>query len=144
MASLKDGIVINTTSEKLWPFLTTPDLIRKWLEGIEFVSTKGNYPEVGSSFEWAYKVAGLALKGTNTVAELVPGQAIHYKVQGLLTGTQNWDISQAGGGVRVDVDNEYELGGGVLGKVAEPLVHQSNAATLKKSLANLKQQAESS
>ena len=34
------------------------------------------------------------------------------------------------------------LSGGVLGKIAEPVVHQTNAGNLKKSLANLKKLAE--
>src|SRR5260370_13553950 len=105
MASLKDSIVINASPDKLWPLLTTPAAFRTWLEGVEVLSATPDYPQVGSSFEWAYKVAGLALKGTMTVAAMTPGQAIHYKVSGLIAGTQTWDVSQSGNGVRVDVEN---------------------------------------
>ena len=142
MASLTDSIVINVSINKLWPLLTTPAAIRTWLEGIEVLDATPDYPNVGSSFDWAYVIAGLSLKGKMTVAEMTPGQSIHYNVSGLITGTQNWDVSQSGNGVRVDVDNDYTLNAGVVGKVADPLIQQSNAATLKKSLANLKRQAE--
>lgn len=142
MANLKDSVQINVSVDKVWPLLTTPAAIRTWLEGIEVRTSTPDYPNVGSSFEWAYVVAGLSLKGTMTVTDMTPGQSIHYQVSGLISGTQNWDVSQSGNGVRVDVDNDYTLSAGVLGKVADPLVQQSNAATLKKSLANLKRQAE--
>jgi len=142
MAKLKDSIEINVSADKLWPLLTTPTAIRAWLEGIEVRDATPDYPNVGSSLEWAYGVAGLSLIGEMTVADMQPDQSIRYKISGLITGTQNWYVSQTGSGVRVEVDSDYTLSAGVLGRVADPLVQQSNAATLKKSLANLKQQAE--
>src|SRR5215471_8584733 len=109
MANLTDSVVINVSVDKIWPLLTTPAAIRTWLEGIEVREATPDYPNVGSSFEWAYVVAGLKLKGAMTVTEMKPGQLIHYKISGLIIGTQNWDVSQSGNGVRVDVDNDYTL-----------------------------------
>src|SRR5579859_1800392 len=142
MAKLKDSIEINVPVDKIWPLLTTPTAIRAWLEGIEVGEATPDYPNVGSSFEWAYGVAGISLKGAMTVTDMKPGQLIHYRISGLITGTQRWDVSHSGNGVHVEVESDYTLSGGILGKVAEPFVQQSNAATLKKSLANLKRQVE--
>jgi uncharacterized protein YndB with AHSA1/START domain len=142
MAHANDSIVINTDPETLWSLLTVPDQILQWTEGVDTINATADYPNKGSSFAWTYKVAGLNLKGTYRVTEVTPGEKIHYTIEGFVNGTQDWDLSQSGKAIKVDVVTDYEMSGGVLGKIAEPVVHQTNAGNLKKSLANLKKMAE--
>jgi len=142
LAILKDNVVVNASLDKVWSLLTSPDAIKQWLTDIRVTGTEGNYPAVGSGLTWEYKIAGITLKGNLTVKALEPGKHIAYEITGLLTGTQNWDVSGDAGGVRVDVTNNYQLNAGVIGKVAAPILDQTTTATLKKSLAGLKQMAE--
>lgn len=142
MAHLSESIVVNASRETIWSLLTTPAKILEWFVGLDTVNASSNYPAVGSHVEGAYKVMGIELKAKQTVTAMVPGQAIHYQLEGIVSGTQKWDVASAGGGFQVTVTMDYTMSGGVLGRVAEPAVHQVNLANAKKSLENIKQLAE--
>jgi hypothetical protein len=67
---------------------------------------------------------------------------IRYQLDGLITGTQDWRITETPSGLQLNADVTYTMSGGILGKLAEPMVHQMNVSNGKKSLSNLKQLAE--
>jgi hypothetical protein len=142
MPNVKEGILISADRDTLWSLLTTPGSILQWYEGLETLEATPDYPAVGSVMRWTYKVGGIEFKGTHTVLSITPGAAISYKLEGLIMGTENWRVSETRGGLQLDVENTYTMSGGVLGKLAEPVVHQMNLSNAKKSLAKLKQMAE--
>ncbi|PJF36654.1 MAG: hypothetical protein CUN49_04295 [Candidatus Thermofonsia Clade 1 bacterium] len=142
MQHLSESITINASPEAIWKLLTTPDLILQWFAGIDSVQASPDYPAVGSQISGSYKVLGVELRATQTVQEIQPNSAIHYTLEGLVTGTQRWQLSETNDGVRLSVSMDYNLSGGVLGKLAEPAVHQVNLNNAKQSLANIKAMAE--
>lgn len=142
MAHLSESIMVNASSETIWSLLTTPGKILEWFVGLDTVNASADYPAVGSHVEGAYKVMGIELKATQTVTAMTPGTAIHYQLEGIVSGTQNWTVTPAGGGHQVTVEMNYNMSGGVLGRLAEPAVHQVNLTNAKKSLENIKQLAE--
>jgi len=142
MPTVTDSIEMQTDRETLWDILTDRDKILQWFEGLDTCEPTADYPAVGSVINATYKVAGVSFAVTNTVTDAVPGQEIHYRMEGLITGTQDWVISQANNGLRLDFQSEYKMSGGVLGKVAEPVVQQMNVSNSKKSMLKIKQMAE--
>jgi hypothetical protein len=76
------------------------------------------------------------------VVEAEPGEVLRYKLDGLMTGTMDYIVTETPDGVSVEFDTEYEMTGGVFGRLAEPIAHQTNVDNAKKSLVNLKKLAE--
>jgi carbon monoxide dehydrogenase subunit G len=142
MAHLSESITVNASRETIWSLLTTPAKILQWFVGLDTVNASADYPAVGSYIEGAYKVMGIELKAKQTVTAMTPGEAIHYQLEGIVSGAQHWDVTPAGDGLQITVTMDYTMSGGVLGRVAEPAVHQVNLANAKKSLENIKQLAE--
>jgi carbon monoxide dehydrogenase subunit G len=136
MQHISESVSINATPSAVWTLLTTPDLILKWFAGIDTIQASPDYPAVGSQISGSYKVLGIELKATQTVQALQPNSAIHYTLEGLVNGTQRWEIAETGNGVTLSMSS------GVLGKLAEPAVHQVNLNNAKQSLANIKAMAE--
>lgn len=143
MPQIQESTIIYADRDRLWALMTTPQDILQWFVGLDTLEASADYPAAGSSQNWTYKVMGLEFKGANTVTESVPGEAIHYSLSGLMTGTMNYDLREAvGGGIQLDVHIDYQMSGGLLGKLAEPVVHQMNAGNARKSIQNLKNLAE--
>jgi carbon monoxide dehydrogenase subunit G len=142
MQHISESVSINATPSAVWTLLTTPDLILKWFAGIDTIQASPDYPAVGSQISGSYKVMGIELKATQTVQALQPNSAIHYTLEGLVNGTQRWEIAETGSGVTLSMSMDYSMSGGVLGKLAEPAVHQVNLNNAKQSLANIKAMAE--
>lgn len=142
MPQLTERIVINADRDTIWSLLTDPGKIAEWYEGIDSMEGAAGYPAAGGALKWTYKAAGIEFKGSHTIQKIVRGQEIDYRLDGLITGTQNWKLNDAGGGMEVEVDTDYSMSGGVLGKLAEPVVHQMNVSNGRKSLQNLKRMAE--
>jgi uncharacterized membrane protein len=110
-----------------------------WYAGMQSVQPDNVYPAVGSRVDIANKTAGLTLNMTLTVADYVPGQTIAYQVEGMVTGTIQWDYQPDGDGTLVTAHFDYEMPGGALGQIADRLVvERANAANLEASLENLK------
>ncbi|MCS6871596.1 MAG: SRPBCC family protein [Anaerolineae bacterium] len=142
MQHISESISIHATPAAVWSLLTTPDHILKWFVGIESVQASPDYPAVGSTISGSYKVMGIELKAVQTVQVSEPNSRIHYTLEGIVTGTQRWEIAQSGDGVTLSMTMDYSMSGGVLGKLAEPAVHQVNLNNAKQSLANIKAMAE--
>src|SRR5215813_5887447 len=140
--TVTDSIEMQTDRETLWNILTDPDKILQWFEGLATCEPTADYPGVGSKINATYKVAGVSFDVTNTVMNVTPGEEIHYQMDGLITGTQDWVVSDSANGLRLDFQSDYKMSGGVLGKVAEPVVQQMNVTNTKKSMAKIKQLAE--
>ncbi len=142
MPTAKERITIRTDRDTLWALLTAPDQILQWYAGVDSMKSTPNFPAVGSSLEWTHKVMGVELKGTNTVQEIKPGALVRYQLSGMITGTWDWRVTEGAGGLELETEADYKIGGGVLGKIAEPVFHQTNVANARKSLENVKKMAE--
>lgn len=142
MPTIHEAARINASVEQVWRHLTTEADILRWFEGLDTLQLSTDYPAIGATQTWTYKVMGMELKGTNTVVTSEPGARLAYTMDGLLSGTWNFVLAAADSGVQLDVTLDYTIAGGVLGKLAEPVVQQMNAANARKSIENLKRMAE--
>lgn len=142
MPQLSESIVIHADRAKIWQLLTTPNEILRWFAGLDSVEASDTYPAIGSTITGTYKVLGIELKATQTVTAITEGTALNYTLEGVVNGTQNWQLSDTDNGVQLVMAMDYSMSGGVLGKLAEPAVHGVNVTNAKKSLESIKLLAE--
>lgn len=107
MQHISESISINAAPEAVWRLLTTPDLILRWFAGIDSVEASADFPAVGSTISGAYSVLGIQLKATQTVQAMQPNQSIAYTLEGVVNGSQRWEIVPTGG--RRDAEPEHGL-----------------------------------
>jgi len=89
------------------------------------------------------KSAGTKFDLTQTVLERVENESSTFKMEGMITGTNHWAYTPEGDGIRVTATFDYEMPGGVLGKLADKVVvEKMNIENLEKSLDTLKKLAE--
>lgn len=143
MPQIHESITVNASRETVDRVLVDPGYIQEWFEGLHSLSVSNDYPNPGSTQEWAYKTMGIEFKGTNTMQEYVPLSHARMGVDGLITGVQEIRQSGSDGNVTVEIIFDYEMSGGVLGKLAQPVVHSTNVNNIKASLKKIKQLAES-
>ena len=75
--------------------------------------------------------------------ERTEGQSAKYKMEGMITGTNHWVFTPEGEGTLVKATFDYEMPGGVLGKLADKMiVERMNIENLEKSLNILKKLVE--
>jgi carbon monoxide dehydrogenase subunit G len=142
MRSFKASVMIHADKEKIWSLLTTPDRFLEWFVGLDTCRATPNFPGVGESLAWSYKLLAADLKGTNTLVEVKPNEVLRYKLEGLMNGTMDYVLVDTPDGVKLEFSTNYTMSGGVLGKFAEPVAHQTNVENAKKSLMNLKRMSE--
>lgn len=142
MRSFKASVIMHASKDKIWSLLTTPDRFLDWFVGLDTCQATPDFPSVGASLAWTYKVLAAEMHGTNTLTEVKPGVVLRYKLDGLMKGTMDYLLAETSDGVRVEFSSNYSMSGGVLGKFAEPIAHQTNIENAKKSLMNLKRLSE--
>lgn len=140
MTTIKKSILINAPLEQLEAVLTDTRRLPEWYPGVSAVDPSPGYPvEVGSTCKITYKAGGVTMDSKFTTIECIPQAKLIFQMDGMITGTNQWETSQEGSGTRVTVTINYEMAGGGLGKIADKLIvermNDKNAAT---SLENLK------
>lgn len=144
MTTLERSIVIKATTEAIDAVTLNGNRLPEWYAGIQEAQADERYPDVGGSVEATYRAAGINFKIRIISVELVPGQRITLKMEGMITGTNRWVYQLEGEGIRVMAALDYEMPGGGLGQVLNRLVvEKMNMENLEKSLSNLKALVES-
>jgi carbon monoxide dehydrogenase subunit G len=139
MTYMEHSIVINATPEEIDAFANDPSRWPEWYPGIVQTQTEGNYPEPGSVVNMEYKATGTTFNFTYTSLEYMPGQSLRAQMEGMVTGVSTYTYIPEADGTRITGSFEYEIPGGVLGKIADKLVlERMNDTNLRDSLANLK------
>ncbi len=143
MAKVERSIVINASPEVLEAITSDGTRLTEWYVGVEKSEPDSTFPDVGGKMVNTYKAAGVAFEMTQTVLERIEGKSTKYKMEGMITGVNEWTFVPEGDGIRVTASFDYEMAGGALGKIADKLVvEKMNIENLEKSLENLRKLAE--
>ncbi len=142
MPTFTESIQIRADRKVVWSVIVDPAKVPHWYEGMETYDADYQQVQVGGTAKWTYRTMGLEFKGTTKMLEVTPGAFLRCELDGLIKGIQEFKLSEAAGGTLLEVTTDYHMSGGVLGKLAEPVVHQMNLNNAKKSVANIKQMAE--
>ena len=144
MAKVERSILINASGDDIDKITQDGRRLTEWYAGIEKAEPDDVYPNTGGKIVLAYKSGGVKFDITQTVLERTEGQSAKYQMEGMITGTNHWVYTPQGGGTLVTATFDYEMPGGVLGKMADKLVvERMNNENLEKSLNNLKKLVES-
>ena len=143
MAKVERSILINASGEKIDEITRDGKRLAEWYAGIEKAEPDDVYPNPGGKIVLTYKSGGARFDITQTVLERIEGQSAKYQMEGMITGTNHWVYAPEGAGTRVKATFDYQMPGGVLGKLADKvIVERMNIENLEKSLDNLKKLAE--
>ena len=138
MIKVKKQIHIDAPVEKVFDFITTPENLPEIWPSMIKTENKKSSPKGGYNFDWEYKMAGVPLRGHSKIIEFVPNERVVGENEGGIPAKLFWDYRADDGGMRLDLQIEYEVPMPVLGKLAEKVVRKINENELEVMLANLK------
>jgi len=145
MTTIEKSIVIDAPLEQVDAFLIDTQRLPEWYPGVAAVDPSPGYPvEVNSTCKITYKAGGMTMQSNFTTIECILKSTLTLQMDGMITGTNRWSISEEGDGTKVAIKIDYELAGGGLGKIADKLiVERMNDKYATTSLENLKSIIES-
>ncbi len=139
MTTLERSIHINTTPDVYGDYVDQIARWPEWYTGMESATSVDEMQTTGSHVDVIYKAGGMTFDMTVDVLDHVPNQLVVHQLGGMVSGTNTWTTSPDTGGTTVIAHFEYEIPGGVLGRIADKLiVERMNAENLEKSLQNIK------
>ena len=142
MTKVEKTITVNTPAEKIYNYVGKPENLPEFWPSLVEVMDVQSLPNGGNSNRWAYKMAGIRLKGTSEDTERVPNERIVSKTKGGVESTQTWGFQPEAGGTKVTFVVEYTVPIPVLGKIAEAIIVKMNDREGDMLLANLKTRME--
>lgn len=138
MTVVEREIFISAAPEDIQAYNTNPHNAPDWYEGITDVEADYETPYVGGVVKQYYSVAGITQDMTLTVEEFEPGLVV-WRMDGMVTGTFRWDYIEQDGGTLLKGTIDYEMSGGLLGKIADKfMVESMNVKQMEQSMQNLK------
>jgi uncharacterized membrane protein len=136
-------ITINAPVEKVFSYLQDNpiNLLEIWPNMVEIEDVQ-QLPQGGTSFRWAYKMAGIRFKGTSEDIEYIANQRVVSKTKGGIETTYTWTFQPKYGGTEMTVEVDWAIPLPVLGKLAEALIVKQQEREFAVVLANLKDRME--
>ena len=136
-------ITINAPVEKVFSYLqdNPTNLLEIWPSMVEIKDVQ-QLPKGGTSFRWAYRMAGIRFKGTSEDIEYIANQRVVTKTKGGIDATYTWTFQPKDGGTEMTVEIDWTVPVPVLGKLAEALIVKQQEREFALVLANLKDRME--
>ena len=136
-------ITINAPVEKVFSYLqdNPTNLLEIWPSMVEIKDVQ-QLPKGGTSFRWAYRMAGIRFKGTSEDIEYIANQRVVTKTKGGIEATYTWTFQPKDGGTEMTVEIDWTVPVPVLGKLAEALIVKQQEREFALVLANLKDRME--
>jgi uncharacterized membrane protein len=94
---------------------------------------------VSARVRLTYKAAGISFDTSLTTVEYEQQKIRTFKLEGMITGANHWELTPEGDGTRVKMTLDYEMPCGGLGKIADRLfVQRTNEKNAENSLGILR------
>jgi carbon monoxide dehydrogenase subunit G len=139
MAMVQRNVQIKASPQETMALLSDAGRWPDWYPGMTQISITDPFPEEGGKVVFKVRSAGISMPITETVLEYQPGKLQVLQMEGLLSGRARWELIPEGDGTRLTTTFEYELRGGVFGRIADSLiVERMNAKSLEQGLQNFK------
>ena len=139
MAEIHKSTTVATPADKGFEIVDDPANFPKYVPNVhEVVDIRRSAGRIGDSFRVIYKVLGVTFDEKFTVTEYERPNRIKSTFSGGMTGTFAWTFEPLGEGSKINVDIDYQLAGGPLGKAVDSLMLQRvNEKTIEDTLQNL-------
>jgi uncharacterized membrane protein len=139
VTTVQHSVSVNASPDAIEAYSRYADSWPDWFPGVVGVEVDDMYPEINSSAQVTFQAAGTTFDLTMIVLEYLPGERVVYELQGMAQGQASFGIFVDNDEQWVDGIIEYELPGGVLGRIADrAIVEQRVAESLQQALYNLK------
>jgi len=143
MPKIERSTTINAPVKKVFDYIADPKLQLEWLPGmLEIKDINSTKEGVGSTYKFAYKVAGMRFEGEDIVEEYIPNKKMVTRSKGGIESSWTWNFEPHNDGTKIDLVVEYTIPIPVLGKIAEALVLKQNEREADHALANIKDKME--
>ncbi len=148
MARITDSIIIDATPEKVFKYVARVDKWANWFSGLGDIKSVEGDGAPGTVIHQSYSLAGKDVNVVTTIKENGPkaggGYLMRNERGGGVPGWQTLNFDpEDDGKTRVTSELEYEMPGGIFGRVASQLgIKQSLERSLHRSLENLKNLSE--
>ena len=139
MAIVQRSVQVKASPQDTMALLSDASRWPDWYPGMTEIDVAAPFPAQGSKVAFKVKSAGLSMPIRETVLEYQPGKLQVFQMDGMLSGRARWELTPEGDGTRLTTTFDYELPGGVFGKIADALiVKRMNAKSLEEGLHNFK------
>jgi carbon monoxide dehydrogenase subunit G len=145
MPVIHKSMVISRPADRVFTILEDPHTLPQYAPGVSGVSeVQQSERRIGDTFKVAYEVVGIKFPLKFTTVEFDRPSKIVTHMDGGMRGTYNWSLQSQGSNTAVDVDLDYQVRGGIFGKMMNGLlVERMNDKNVEQMLENLKSLAES-
>ena len=139
MTTIRHSVAVNASPDAIEAYSRYAESWPDWFPGVVSVEVDDAYPAVNSTAQVTFQAAGTTFDLLLMVLEYLPGERVVYELQGMAQGQASFSISAEEAEQQVDGIIEYELPGGVLGRIADfAVVEQRVSESLEQALFNLK------
>ena len=144
MSEIHKTVTIDSPVEAVFEIVDDPQNFPKYVPNVNRVAdVQLSDQRVGDSFRVIYKVLGITFEEKFTTTEHQRPNRITSKFEGGMSGTYRWAFESLGAKTKVNVDIDYGVAGGALGKAVDSLMlERTNEKTIEGMLENLRQLAE--
>jgi len=139
MPKSKSSIMINSSIEKVFDTVADPGKMSEYASSSVLTNAKGKPDEIGSYAEYDYHVMGMKFHAKMTVIEVENPNKLVQEMSGVMPGRWTWNFQEEAQDVKVNFCIDYNVPGGILGKIADKLfLGKMNQKNLVSTLQNLK------
>jgi carbon monoxide dehydrogenase subunit G len=139
MAIVQRNIQVKASPEETMALLSDASRWPEWYPGMTELNIAPPFPAEGGKVAFKVKSAGMSMPITETVLEYQPAKLQLLQMEGMLSGRARWEVTPEGDGARLTTSFDYNLPGGVFGKIADALmVKRMNGKSLEQALDNFK------
>lgn len=144
MSEIHKTITIDSPVEAVFEIVDDPQNFPKYVPNVNQVAdVRLTERRVGDSFRVIYKVLALTFDEKFTTTEHQRPNRITSRFEGGMSGTYRWAFEPIGAKTKVNVDIDYSVAGGALGKAVDSLMlERTNEKTIEGMLENLRRLAE--
>ena len=144
MSEIHKTVTIDSPVEAVFEIVDDPQNFPKYVPNVNRVAdVQLTDQRVGDTFRVIYKVLGITFDEKFTTTEHQHPNRITSKFEGGMSGTYRWAFESLGAKTKVNVDIDYDVAGGALGKAVDSLMlERTNEKSIEGMLENLRQLAE--
>jgi carbon monoxide dehydrogenase subunit G len=139
MAIVQRNVQIKASPQETMALLSDASQWPDWYPGMTQIDIAAPFPDKGGKVTFKVKSAGMSMTVTETVLDYEPGKLQLLEMEGMMSGQARWELGPEGDATRLTTTFDYEMPGGVFGKIADGLiVKRMNANSLGEALDNFK------
>lgn len=137
MNQVTENVHILTPAQTVFGLVANARRAPDWMTSLILVT---NLVEDGpnTSYDWVFKVAGVALRGSSKVTMYAPDRIVETRTGGVVDSTWHYQFVDRDGATQVFLEVQYTIPNEMSGLMADELLRRVHEREVRGSLANLK------